>query len=618
MVLFEDPKLFGRPTLLDTDASIVAQEVDDAELLSSCLSDLSDPIILRAVTKEATDGGCRAPIRLEFSWPYGYVKLVHHIRKQLEPSSSSYLAADTSGAGRLLTLVVELPEARDGEDKYCTGWIRSVEEPLEIPIAGLEGVTKSAPQSPELTNDDLIDLKSAPQSPEPTNDDLDCNMNESQQKLCDGLNVDEPAQPGQPTEPSIRDLKPFFSKEEAETLDAKEKCISLDQDDGSKKSMGWKNIARFFIAPDSKPELELQDLATRGHGSVQVDFRQVGFEHRKAFLVNVGLGASVANGVCLSNAVNHVLDALLTDSDDETTECYYVASSKLRRCIEPLLTRLGKQTGALVRLCETTMLPFSPSNELLPSESIVQVLGQKESVIDAVERMVDLCETDFKNSATWKSLHESENSSFSTESKEAAGQNNGWTSPEFGRTSWQDGKPTARHERHWPRQEQASPFVPNHGFRNMHDSGLSSQSQKCHKLDVIVFVPVALNQFLNRPLFCVEFSKHIGCHVMMTLPRGMNYGKFTGVTLMGKPRQVREAVCGLFLMIATEGQMHIASLSLCVQFNHKDLVPQDVYECEGVANRSGCIQFSDPTSDFVCFTGGLPNILAAMSYVISF
>ena len=37
----------------------------------------------------------------------------------------------------------------------------------------------------------------------------------------------------------------------------------------------------------------------------------------------------------------------------------------------------------------------------------------------------------------------------------------------------------------------------------MHDSGLSSQSQKCHKLDVIVFVPVALNQFLNRPLFCV-------------------------------------------------------------------------------------------------------------------
>ena len=73
----------------------------------------------------------------------------------------------------------------------------------------------------------------------------------------------------------------------------------------------------------------------------------------------------------------------------------------------------------------------------------------------------------------------------------------------LGRTSWQDGKPTARHKRHWPRQEQASPFVPNHGFRNMHDSGLSSQSQKCHKLDVIVFVPVALNQFLNRPLFCV-------------------------------------------------------------------------------------------------------------------
>ena len=53
----------------------------------------------------------------------------------------------------------------------------------------------------------------------------------------------------------------------------------------------------------------------------------------QAFLVNVGLGASVTNGVCLSNAVNHVLDALLTDCEDETTECYYVASSKLRRYV---------------------------------------------------------------------------------------------------------------------------------------------------------------------------------------------------------------------------------------------------------------------------------------------
>ena len=76
MVLFEDPKLFERPTLLDTDASIVAEETDDTELLSTCLSDLSDPIILRSVTKEATNGGSCSPIRLEFSWPYGYVKLV--------------------------------------------------------------------------------------------------------------------------------------------------------------------------------------------------------------------------------------------------------------------------------------------------------------------------------------------------------------------------------------------------------------------------------------------------------------------------------------------------------------------------------------------------------------
>ena len=71
-------------------------------------------------------------------------------------------------------------------------------------------------------------------------------------------------------------------------------------------------------------------------------------------------------------------------------------------------------------------------------------------------------------------------------------------------------------------------------------------------MDVVVFVPVAFNQFLTRPLFCVgmslfyikrllfltdryflssEFSKHVGCHVMLTLPQGVNYGKFTGMRL---------------------------------------------------------------------------------------
>ena len=152
----------------------------------------------------------------------------------------------------------------------------------------------------------------------------------------------------------VRNFEPFFSKEESEMLDANNKCHSLGKDEGSNKSMGWKKIARFFIAQDSRPELELQDLASRGHGSVHVDFRQVGFEPRKvrrkrsarvalinfiprltisfqAFLVNVGLGASVTKGVTLSNAVNHVLDAVLTDCEDETTGCFYVASSKLRR-----------------------------------------------------------------------------------------------------------------------------------------------------------------------------------------------------------------------------------------------------------------------------------------------
>ena len=276
MVLFEDPKLFGRPTLLDTDASILAEEKGDAELLSACLSDLSDPIILRSVMKEATNGGSRSPIRLEFSWPYGYVKLVHHIRKKLEPSSRSYLAADTSGGGRILTLVVELPDEMDGEDKFCVGWINSEEDPHEeipIPEVGVEVEVEG-------------DMESAPHSPDPTKD-LDCTMNESQLKVSDGLNINDSIEPAENAEPSTPYLEPFFSKEETETLDAKEKCISLDQDDSSKKSMGWKKIARFFIAPDSKPELELQDLVTRGHGSVQVDFRQVGFEPRKARLTGL-------------------------------------------------------------------------------------------------------------------------------------------------------------------------------------------------------------------------------------------------------------------------------------------------------------------------------------------
>jgi len=200
----------------------------------------------------------------------------------------------------------------------------------------------------------------------------------------------------------VRNFEPFFSKEESEMLDANNKCHSLGKDDGSKKSMGWKKIARFFIAQDSRPELELQDLAGRGHGSVHVDFRQVGFEPRKAFLVNVGLGASVTNGVTLSNAVNHVLDAVLTDCEDETTGCFYVASSKLRRCLEPLLLRMSNQTGACLILCEPSQLPFNPSNELLPSESLVFVFGPKECVILAVERLVDMCEADFKSPASRK------------------------------------------------------------------------------------------------------------------------------------------------------------------------------------------------------------------------
>ena len=66
-----------------------------------------------------------------------------------------------------------------------------------------------------------------------------------------------------------------------------------------------------------------------------------------------------------------------------------------------------------------------------------------------------------------------------------------------------DGKPPPLFPNPPPNNPRQFGFVPNHGFRNMPDSDFSSQLPVSHKLDVVVFVPVALNQFLNRPLFCV-------------------------------------------------------------------------------------------------------------------
>ena len=76
---------------------------------------------------------------------------------------------------------------------------------------------------------------------------------------------------------------------------------------------------------------------------------------------------------------------------------------------------------------------------------------------------------------------------------------------------------------------------------------------------------------------------------MLTLPRGVNYGKFTGVTLMGKPRQVREAICGLFLLVAAEGQtrkldklMAIFFISQLIIFLSSTL--QTLRDCHFVCN----------------------------------
>ena len=56
----------------------------------------------------------------------------------------------------------------------------------------------------------------------------------------------------------------------------------------------------------------------------------------------------------------------------------------------------------------------------------------------------------------------------------------------------QNVKSTTNHERH-----------SNRGFQKMPDPDFSPRWPGHHKLDVVVFVPVAFNQFLTRPLFCV-------------------------------------------------------------------------------------------------------------------
>ena len=42
---------------------------------------------------------------------------------------------------------------------------------------------------------------------------------------------------------------------------------------------------------------------------------------------------------------------------------------------------MSDQTGAFLLLCEPAQLPFNPSNELLPSESIVYVFGERGIVV---------------------------------------------------------------------------------------------------------------------------------------------------------------------------------------------------------------------------------------------
>jgi hypothetical protein len=55
---------------------------------------------------------------------------------------------------------------------------------------------------------------------------------------------------------------------------------------------------------------------------------------------------------------------------------------------------------------------------------------------------------------------------------------------------------------------------------------------------------------------------------------------------------------------------------LCIQLLHEQVVPQDVGSYFAVAQRTGCVCNSDPSTSVVNFSGNLSSVLAALSYMV--
>lgn len=91
------------------------------------------------------------------------------------------------------------------------------------------------------------------------------------------------------------------------------------------------------------------------------------------------------------------------------------------------------------------------------------------------------------------------------------------------------------------------------------------------------------------------------------------------IRVAGPARIVREAVCVVYGLVANHFfQGKIVTPNLLVEFDHNEIVPQDLTSYHEVALRAGVYHVSSELSSIVTMGGNLPSILAAMSYMISF
>ena len=91
------------------------------------------------------------------------------------------------------------------------------------------------------------------------------------------------------------------------------------------------------------------------------------------------------------------------------------------------------------------------------------------------------------------------------------------------------------------------------------------------------------------------------------------------IRIAGPARIVREAICVVYSLVANHFfQGRLVAPNLLVEFDHEEIVPQDLTSYCEVATRAGAYQVSSELTSVVTLGGNLPSILAAMSYMISF